>query len=334
VKILKKELGLNFSEEIVSIITAPTHPSFINEYEWEIRELSVILKSHNQKELDSKISNIIKKYFWLRTNYYNHDILDKEYILSEAGKMISKSDDLSFYNNNKDKKLEIINKLGLSQSFKNLVKVVESLTYIQDKRKECVLRNNYVLFDLLKEVRSRNNDDIDITRYFTLNHEEIFDLLEEKKIDWKIVEKRYKEGFLVMYHDGIADYVYKEDIEKLKLNKIIIKNNATFDFKGAIAFKGKVVGKVRILRTINDIQNFIDGDILVANQTTPEFVPAMKKAKAIITDQGGITSHAAIIARELKVPCIIGTKIATRVLKDGDIVEVDANAGIVKILKQ
>jgi len=68
--------------------------------------------------------------------------------------------------------------------------------------------------------------------------------------------------------------------------------------------------------------------------TRPEFVPLMKKAAAIITDEGGITSHAAIISREMNIPCIIGTKIATKIFKDGDLVEVDADKGIVKILKK
>jgi pyruvate, water dikinase len=60
----------------------------------------------------------------------------------------------------------------------------------------------------------------------------------------------------------------------------------------------------------------------------------MKKASAIITDEGGITSHAAIVSREMKKPCVIGTKIATKILKDGDLVEVDADRGIVNILKK
>jgi pyruvate,water dikinase len=67
--------------------------------------------------------------------------------------------------------------------------------------------------------------------------------------------------------------------------------------------------------------------------TRPEYISAMKKAAAIVTDEGGITCHAAIVSRELKKPCIIGTKIATKVLKDGDLVEVDADKGIVKILE-
>ncbi len=68
--------------------------------------------------------------------------------------------------------------------------------------------------------------------------------------------------------------------------------------------------------------------------TTPDFIPAMKKASAIITDEGGITCHAAIVSRELKKPCIIGTTNATKILRNGDSVEVDANNGIVKILER
>ena len=71
----------------------------------------------------------------------------------------------------------------------------------------------------------------------------------------------------------------------------------------------------------------------MTEMTTPEFVPAMLKAAAIITDEGGITCHAAIVAREMKKPCIIGTKIATKVLKDGDLVEVNADNGVVKLVK-
>lgn len=68
--------------------------------------------------------------------------------------------------------------------------------------------------------------------------------------------------------------------------------------------------------------------------TTPDFVPIMKRASAFVTDEGGITCHAAIVSREMKKPCIIGTKIATQVLKDGDLVEVDADKGVVKILEK
>ena len=74
------------------------------------------------------------------------------------------------------------------------------------------------------------------------------------------------------------------------------------------------------------------GDILVSIATRPEMLPVMKKAAAIVTDEGGITCHAAIVSRELKIPCIVGTQTATSVLKDGDKVEVDTEKGVVKTL--
>ena len=68
--------------------------------------------------------------------------------------------------------------------------------------------------------------------------------------------------------------------------------------------------------------------------TTPNFIPALERAIAFVTDEGGVTCHTAIIAREMKKPCIVGTKIATKAIKDGDYIEVDADKGIVKIIKK
>lgn len=111
------------------------------------------------------------------------------------------------------------------------------------------------------------------------------------------------------------------------------------EFKASIANKGFIRGRVKIV-PMSDIESlkmssiaFTDGDILVTTMTQPNMVPLAKRASAIITDQGGITCHAAIISRELGKPCLIGAQIATKVLKDGDMVEVDANNGIVRILK-
>ena len=78
---------------------------------------------------------------------------------------------------------------------------------------------------------------------------------------------------------------------------------------------------------------FRKGEILVASQTRPEFVPLMKRAAAIVTDEGGITCHAAVVSRELGIPCIVGTKKATRVLKDGDVVELRLSHGAIRIIQ-
>ena len=96
------------------------------------------------------------------------------------------------------------------------------------------------------------------------------------------------------------------------------------------ASSGKAVGRVRIIFDVNEMDRVKNGDILVTGMTTPNFVPAMKRAGAIVTNDGGITCHAAIVSRELGVPCIIGTRMATKILKDGDLVEVDAENGIVR----
>lgn len=104
--------------------------------------------------------------------------------------------------------------------------------------------------------------------------------------------------------------------------------------RGVAAYKGKVTGRVRIVLHPSKYKGkFKKGDILVTGMTRPEFSTYYKKAAAIVTDSGGVLSHAAIVAREMKKPCIIGTKIATNILRSGDLVEVDANKSIVKILK-
>lgn len=101
---------------------------------------------------------------------------------------------------------------------------------------------------------------------------------------------------------------------------------------GQIGSSGKASGIARIIPVeLLDQNNYIfnDGDILICKMTSPDYVPLMKKASAIITDEGGILSHAAIICRELNIPCIVGTGNATQELKDGDNIGVDAEKGIV-----
>lgn len=87
------------------------------------------------------------------------------------------------------------------------------------------------------------------------------------------------------------------------------------------------------MTSVKEIDKVKTGDILVAVMTRPDYIMGIKKAAAIVTDEGGITCHAAIISRELGIPCIIGTKIGTKILKDGDLIEVNANHGWVRKVK-
>lgn len=105
--------------------------------------------------------------------------------------------------------------------------------------------------------------------------------------------------------------------------------NLTPILSGSAASPGIGTGAVKIVKTAKEIKKVKTGDVLVSNMTSPDFVPAMKKASAIITDKGGMTSHAAIVSRELGVACIVGTEKATKILKDGQVVTVDGKRGLV-----
>lgn len=117
------------------------------------------------------------------------------------------------------------------------------------------------------------------------------------------------------------------------MQKVLVDINKT-ELRGTIGYPGMAKGKARIVFDPYKVKEFNDGDILVTGMTRPEFLPLMQKASAFVTDAGGMLSHAAIVARELKKPCIIGTEYATRILEDGDLVEVDADKGVVRKIGQ
>ncbi|MFA6514409.1 MAG: PEP-utilizing enzyme, partial [Patescibacteria group bacterium] len=138
------------------------------------------------------------------------------------------------------------------------------------------------------------------------------------------------------YSSDMSYIAYKEDgiiIDK----KIFAKREEAApvtEIKGMAAQLGLVRGIAKVILETSETKKVKKGDILVTYMTSPNFLQAMKLASAFVTDEGGLTCHAAIIARELKTPCVIGTKIATKVIKDGDLIEIDANKGIVRILKR
>lgn len=111
--------------------------------------------------------------------------------------------------------------------------------------------------------------------------------------------------------------------------KILHKIEAQAILTGVAASPGIAVGKVRIVPNASQLDKVQNGDILVAEMTTPDFVPAMKRAVGIVTDRGGRTAHAAIVSRELGIPCVVGTEVATKTLKDGQEITVDGSGGTV-----
>ena len=114
-----------------------------------------------------------------------------------------------------------------------------------------------------------------------------------------------------------------------KLNNVVIDEDmkAKFLLEGLAASPGVFSGKVQIVKSPKEIGKVKEGDVLVAEMTNPDYVPAMKRAGAIVTDLGGRTSHAAIVSRELGVPAVVGTLNATNMLSNGEVITVDGNLG-------
>lgn len=155
--------------------------------------------------------------------------------------------------------------------------------------------------------------------------EEVF---QNKMPSLDLIQKR-KNGYI--FFDNNLELVDNIPLWLERKNIVIKSQQDAKTIKGSVAYSGKITGKVCQIYTKEDFKKFEKGDILVTTMTTPKFTPILKLAGAIVTDEGGITCHAAIIARELKIPCIIGCKNATEILKNDMIVEVNANEGIINI---
>ena len=164
-----------------------------------------------------------------------------------------------------------------------------------------------------------------------LFHDE-FKIYLEKNILPSATELDERYTWSGLYFDESGRYILNSTEALYIENKLFEKENNVLkkEVSGKMASPGKVRGICRVIPHPNRILEFNDGDIIITGMTRPNFVPLMKRAGAIVTDAGGILCHAAIVSRELKKPCIIGTQIATKIFKDGDIVEVDADKGIVR----
>lgn len=156
--------------------------------------------------------------------------------------------------------------------------------------------------------------------------------LKNKNINGSYLDEgRFNKIYAQIQGKQVTD-VYIWEQKKRALKEEIKEKGLGKEFKGMVASMGKVEGKAFVVFEEENLENFQEGYILIAPITTPKFLPAMQKSIGIVTDFGGIMSHPAIVARELKIPCIVGAKGVSLKIKTGDLVKVDANSGIVRIL--
>jgi len=172
---------------------------------------------------------------------------------------------------------------------------------------------------------------------FFLYSDELRALLTGGAIDNAEVQKRQQYNGCVSI-DRILNVFSSSEAERL-WDEFHPPLPESHEVTGTVAYPGKVIGRVLIVPMLTNqaataqiVARMKDGDILIAQSTTPELIPACKRASALVTDEGGMLSHAAVISREFKKPCVVGTKVATRVFRDGDLVEVDADAGSIRRL--
>lgn len=249
---------------------------------------------------DTPIEQVHQKFAWLK----NRDGFTDFYTIKELEEI------------RKNIQPEAKHQVRIPKELKNLFVQVQELVFFRTERTD----KYYEIMGLMRPLFQ------EIAAHFDVSLWGLANCNADSLIDNGIVELVAK-PFSYLYVDG----------EQMIQNEPIIKiDNAAqqSEIKGIIAFKGVVRGTAKIVCHSNEVNKVQFGDILVSQMTFPSYISALQKAVAFVTDEGGITCHAAIVAREMKKPCVIATKIATKVLHDGDLIEVDADHGVVRILEK
>jgi phosphoenolpyruvate synthase/pyruvate phosphate dikinase len=292
-----------------------------------ILELKDILMEYKKKKVEKlpekELKKLVKNYAWISClDYINKPWKEKD--LEDFYEHLEVSNDgLDFEG--------VVRNIGLSKTDKDFFNQIREAAYLKDQRDVYRRLGIYYSFSLFDEIAKRLRIDRKESVYLTSY--EILDALNGKlKVDLTEIKRRFN-GFLIYRKDDRI--VVNSDV---KFIERFVRENVEGDehkeIKGIVANKGHAKGIARIVLLVSDLKKVQKGDVLVSITTHPDFISAMQKASAFVTDEGGLMCHAAIVSREMKKPCIVGSKSATRLIKDGDLVEVDANKGIVKIVEK
>ncbi len=333
------EIDKEKADKYLEILSAPVKFSFFQKEELDLLKINFI---KNKTEYQKALRGHARKYHWLLNSYGGNRILRVNYFrkrLTELLKQDRAENHIkkieNIIKNNKARKKRLFKKLKLDE---NIILIAEQLSqsiWWQDLRKGYIWRMHYFWDNFLREIAHRT--DWNFSELQLCHSYELLNIVKKKTINKNEILKRQK-YYMFYAENGIFwDSVNEKIIKHIIKNYLTVKN-VDDKIKGLVVSKNnnkKIKGRIKIINNpFKEGKNFKKGDILVTGMTSPEFILVMKKAKAIITDHGGMTSHAAIVSRELRVPCIVNTKIATKILRDGDLVEVDVNKSIIKILKK
>ncbi|MBI2548741.1 hypothetical protein HYW21_05310 [Candidatus Woesearchaeota archaeon] len=308
--------------------------------------LSILQLARAYKQRQKKRQLLLKKhqqsFFWIENNYLQIKVLSLEHFRKKVEEKSQRTleeinHEIAYLTDTQGKEYEkerILRRLNLPKSLQEKILFTAELGTWQDQRKKMCLRANHMLTLFLETISRKTT--YSLKELYHISPEELQQIiLKGKKISRTRLKERHEALVMIVSRPANEDLfsgsAAKEIIQAL--HKTTFGKISTEDtiISGVIVSYGKerlIEGKVRIVLDPASDQ-FLEGEILVASMTRPEYVPLMKKAKAIITDEGGITSHAGIVSRELSIPCIVGTKIATKILKNGMRVEIDINKGMI-----
>jgi phosphohistidine swiveling domain-containing protein len=267
-----------------------------------------------------------KKYFWLDQGYIGRGVTLKhiqeirKHQISGNRPVISRKD--------------LLKELNISPLEKKLLSVSADMVEIKSTRADVRQALHVVTNNIVDCLASRWR--IQAKFLEVLSTEELISAIKSNGVTLDGLDSRWERSLIIPTSLNRYRILLGKDIDTFLnsrgiINRKIVKEN--LELKGQVAQMGKARGRVRLVFGPQHNNKVKKGDILVSISTSPQLLPAMKIASAFVTEVGGITSHAAIVARELRRPCIVGVKGVTQLLSDGDLVEVDADKGVVMIIK-
>jgi len=327
-------------DRIYEILTTPT----IHEIDEQIDllKVSIELKKHGWTQKVKKLIEEVKsKYDWQPFWTITAKPLTFDYFKNTVEAIVDSNDNLineitSINQGQKERKkklLTVLKEIKAPKTLRAYVDLLQGYMYLRTYRKNIISKAHYLHMPLLIEIGKRIEIGNDIA---LISYEEMIDYLKNEEIVPKKVIDERKEAWAVLSIDGqisiISGKKSVEDIAKKYGIEDVKQQVSLKQIKGQPACLGKATGKAKIIKNIREFSKIKQGDILITPMTTPDYVSVMKKVAAIVTDEGGVTCHAAIVSREFNIPCIVGTSNATKVFSDGDLIEVDANTGIAKLI--
>jgi phosphohistidine swiveling domain-containing protein len=329
--------GSEHPQKYLSILTTTTRKSFSRREGEEM--LALAQQSLQGDDVTSALRAHAQRWFWLHNNYFKTEVLGEAEFKADLELTISKhphpdktlSEMRLVAAQVAGEKERLIEKLKLTAAQRRLVEVLDAHAWYQDYRKEYVMRLLHYVDVALSEIGRRKRTSLPEMKW--LLSTEIIPFF-NGEIGNDIIVARQQYAFFVWENDQFHSYAGEAARQKEKeLLKHVVSATEIIEIPGNVANPGIVRGHARVTMDPKEAKEIQKGEILVTSMTSPDFIVAIKKAAAIVTNEGGILCHAAIVSREFGIPCLVGTGIATQAIKTGDLLEVDANHGFVRILK-